>query len=122
MRTRTLVASLLLVVAVITAIWLMRTPAEPPRRIQVRANDVVVQNQTPLAWSNIEVWVNDHYRGVVASLSPGQVLNVPLDNLVAAYGQRFDVHRQAVYGVLVTARASDGSAVRFTWGKVRRKW
>ncbi len=121
MRTRTLVASLLVVVVVIVAIWLMRNPAEPPRRIQVRATDIVVQNQTPRAWSNIEVWVNDNYRGIASSLSPGQVLNVPLDNLVAAYGQRFNVHRQTVYGVLVTARASDGSAVRFTWGKVRRK-
>ena len=121
MRTRLLIASLLLVLVVVAAVWLMRTPPEPPRRIQVRASDLVVQNQTPLAWSDVEVWVNDNYRGLMPSLSPGQVLNVPLDNLVAAYGQRFDVHRQAVYGVLVKARASDGSAVRFTWGKVRRQ-
>ncbi len=121
MRTRILVGSLLLVVIVVAAVWLMQTAPEPPNRIQVRATDIVVQNQTPMVWSDVEVWVNDNYRGVMSSLSPGQVLNVPLDHLVAAYGQRFDVHRQAVYGVLVKARASDGSAVRFTWGKVRRK-
>ena len=121
MRARVLVASLLLLIVLVAVFWLMRAAPEQPRRIQVRATDIVVQNQTPLAWSDIEVWVNDHYRGVTSSLSPGQVLNVPLDNLVAAYGQRFDVRRQAVYGVLVTARASDGSTVRVTWGTVRRK-
>jgi hypothetical protein len=94
---------------------------ELPPAIQVRETDVLVQNQTKAAWSGIEVWVNDHFRGVAPTLQPDQVLSVPLDGLVAAYGQRFDRHRQAVFGVLVTARASDGQDVRLTWGKVRRR-
>jgi hypothetical protein len=122
MRRRALLVVPLLVVVTVAASWLLKEPSERPRAIQVRPTDILVQNQTPQAWGNIEVWVNDRYRGVMASLSPGQVLAVPLDNMVAAYGQRFNVHRQAVYGVLVIARASDGSAVRLTWGTVRRKW
>jgi hypothetical protein len=94
---------------------------ELPPAIQVRETDVLVQNQTKAAWSGIEVWVNDHFRGVAPTLQPDQVLSVPLDGLVAAYGQRFDRHRQAVFGVLVTARASDGQDVRLTWGKVQRR-
>ncbi len=94
---------------------------EPPPPIHVRETDIVLQNQTAAAWSNIEVWVNDHFRGVASSLQPGQQLVVPLGALQAAYGQPFDRSRQAVFGVLVTARSSDGTAVRLTWGKVRRK-
>jgi hypothetical protein len=94
---------------------------ELPPPIQVREADVLVQNQTKAAWSGIEIWVNDHFRGLAPTLEPDQVLNVPLDNLVAAFGQRFDRHRQPVFGVLVTARASDGRNVRLIWGKVRRQ-
>jgi hypothetical protein len=67
------------------------------------------------------VWVNDHFRGVAPTLAAGQQLVVPLDGLVAAFGQRFDRHRQAVFGVLVTAKTSDGHEVRVTWGKVNRR-
>ncbi len=95
--------------------------SEPPPVIRVRDTDIVVQNQTQAVWSNIEVWVNDHFRGVAPSLQAGQQLVVPLGSLQAAFGQAFDRKRQPVFGVLVTARASDGSAVRVTWGKVRRR-
>jgi hypothetical protein len=94
---------------------------EPPPPIRVRATDIILQNQTQAAWTGIEVWVNDHFRGVAPSLQAGQQMVVPLDILQAAYGQRFDRSRQTVFGVLVTARSADGSAVRLTWGTVRRR-
>jgi hypothetical protein len=94
---------------------------EMPAPIQVRDVDLIVENQTTASWSGVEVWVNDHFRGLAPTLLAGQRLVVPLDNLVAAFGQRFDRHRQAVFGVLVTARASDGRDVRVTWGKVNRR-
>ncbi len=93
----------------------------PPPSIRVRETDLIVQNQTNAAWSNIEVWVNDHFRGLAPSLQPSQQLFVPLDSLQAAYGRRFDRTRQPVFGVLVTARSADGSSVRLTWGKVQRR-
>ena len=94
---------------------------DTPPPIQVRATDLIVVNQSKGAWSGVEVWVNDHFRGVAPSLQAGQQLVVPLNALQAAYGQRFDPHRQTVFGVLVTARSMDGSDVRLTWGKVRRR-
>jgi hypothetical protein len=94
---------------------------EPPPIIRVRDIDVVIQNQTAGAWSGVEVWVNDHFRVTAASLDVGQIFVAPLNEFVAAYGQRFDRHRQPVFGVLVTARGGDGRPVRITWGKVRRK-
>jgi hypothetical protein len=92
-----------------------------PPPIQVRETDLIVENQTAALWSDVEVWVNDHFRGVAPKLLAGQRLVVPLDGLVAAFGQRFDRHRQSVFGVLVTARSSDGQTVRMTWGKVNRR-
>ena len=109
------------ILLVVVAIGATACGHEPPPPIQVRDTDVLVQNQGKVAWAGIEVWVNDHFRGVAATLDPDQVLSVPLDGLVAAYGQRFDRHRQAVFGVLVTARTRDGQDVRLTWGKVRRR-
>jgi len=116
---RLLVARILLPAIAVAALSCSRE--EPPPAIRVREVDLIVQNQTQAAWSNIEVWVNDHYRGVAPSLQPGQQLFIPLDLLQAAFGQRFDRVRQPVFGVLVTARASDGTPVRLTWGKVRRR-
>jgi hypothetical protein len=106
---------------VVTAAITAACTVEPPPVVRVRDIDVVIQNQTGSAWSDVEVWVNDHFRVTTSSLDTGQVFVAPLNAFVAAYGQRFDRHRQPVFGVLVTARASDGTNVRLTWGKVRRR-
>ncbi len=116
-RIPLLAAAVLLVPLALAAACSKDVP--PP--IQVRDTDVVVENQTSAAWSGVEVWVNDHFRGLAPTLVAGQRLVVPLDSLVAAYGQRFDRHRQAVFGVLVKARSADGSDVRVMWGKVNRR-
>jgi hypothetical protein len=94
---------------------------EEPPAIEVREVDVIVQNQTATAWTNLEIWVNDFYRGLHPSLGAGQRLVVPLGSLVEGYGRRFDVHRTPVASVLVTARSVDGRPIRLTWGKVRRQ-
>ncbi len=94
---------------------------EVPPPIQVRETDVIVQNQTQADWTGIQVWVNDHFRGLAPSLVSGQQLVVPLDGLIGPFGQRYDRHRYPVSGVLVTAKSSDGHDVRVTWGKVNRR-
>ncbi len=94
---------------------------ETPQPIVVRDIEVIVQNQTTADWTGVEVWVNDHFRGVAPALNATQQLVVPLSGLVGPYGQRFDVRRQPVFGVLVKARSADGHDVRLTWGKVRRQ-
>jgi len=111
---------LLLAVIAVAALAAACTTELPPQ-IRVRDIDVVIQNQTGGAWSGVEVWVNDHFRVTATSLDAGQVFVAPLNSFVAAYGQRFDRHRQPVFGVLVTATGVDGRPVRIMWGKVRRK-
>lgn len=115
-RTSALVLPCAILAGVLTAC--SREEAQP---IVLRGVDVVVSNLTTEDWTNVEVWVNDHYRGVAPSVTAGQRLVVPLDRLVEAYGRHFDVHKTPVFGVLVTARARDGEPVRIKWGKVRRQ-
>ncbi len=120
-RARPARLAILPIVLAIAAATGACSPEQEPPQIRVREADLIVQNRTSIAWTNVEVWVNDHFRGVASSLQPGQQLTVPLNALVAAYGQRFDRSRQSVFGVLVTARAADGTSVRLTWGRVRRR-
>jgi len=91
----------------------------PP--ILVGEGRVTVHNRTASAWTDIEVWVNDHYRVTARRLEPGGRLEVPLGNFVAGFGQRFDARRQVVFGVEVTARDAKGRGVRLVWGKGRRR-
>ncbi len=117
---RSSVRSRFLLVLIVAA-WAGACTREEPPQLRVRDTDILLQNRTKARWSGIEVWVNDHFRGVAPELQPYQQLVIPLDGLQAAFGQRFDRSRQAVFGVLVTAKSDDGTAVRLMWGKVRRR-
>lgn len=89
--------------------------------IEVQDRTVQVRNQSGEAWSNVEVWLNDHYRVTAATLEAGGRLEIPLDTFVAAYGRRFDRRRQAPFGIEVTARTASGEDVTLSWGKGRRR-
>jgi hypothetical protein len=92
----------------------------PPRAIQFNANQLSVVNQTAVRWTNVEVWMNNHYRVTTPALEPGQRLDVPLDAFVAGNGHRFQPKKQGVEGVQVLATGADGKAVRLNWGKGRQ--
>ena len=89
--------------------------------ITTQESTVTVENQTAENWTNLEVWLNDHYRVTARTLDAGGRLTVPLDAFVAGYGQRFDRRRQTPFGIEVTARTSSGREVTFVWGKGRRR-
>jgi len=95
---------------------------EKPRpAIMVESFQVQVENQTREKWTNVEVWLNDHYRVTARELEAGGRLVVPLDAFVAGFGQRFDRRRQAPFGIEVTARTVSGREIRIDWGKGRRR-
>jgi len=81
---------------------------------------VRVENQTGKEWTDVEIWVNDHYRVTRPRIEAGERFQAPLDAFVAGFGQRHDTARQAVRGVEVTAKSSDGD-VRLVWGEGRRR-
>jgi hypothetical protein len=93
---------------------------EPPRAIQFNANRLSVVNQTAMRWTNVEVWMNNHYRVTIPVLEPGQRLDVPLDAFVAGNGHRFQPKNQGVEGVQVLATGADGKGLTLNWGKGRQ--
>ncbi len=111
--------TILLAVAALLLVAACRS--EPPEPIHVDRNQMTVDNRTSSDWEDVEIWLNDHYRVQAPRIEANQRLTIPMDAFVAGFGQRFDVKRQVVKGVELTARAADGSRVRIVWGRGRRR-
>jgi hypothetical protein len=114
---------LLVVLAVVIA-WtlLSRCPGGDSRQaIRVEENRVVITNLTGQAWSDVEVWLNTWYRAQAPALEPGQRLEIPLRVFASGPGTQFDPRARGPVGILVSARAADGSDVELTWGDGRRR-
>lgn len=107
---------LLGVVAVVVA-----CKGDERQAITVASGRVTVTNLTDTGWTDVEVWLNDHYRAQARELTAGQRLDVPIGVFIAGYGQRFDAKKQTPFGVEVDARGADGKPVRLIWGKGRRR-
>ena len=94
---------------------------EEPSPIRVSGTAIIVENRTTEPWTDVEVWVNDHYRVTKSSMDAGEQFVIPLTSFVAGFGQRFDPKRQVVQGVEVTARSSSGATVTLDHGRGRRR-
>jgi hypothetical protein len=92
----------------------------PPEPVVVEGHMIRVENHTSTPWTDVEIWVNDHYRVTRRSIAPGERVQVPLDAFVAGFGQRFDVRRQTVKGVEVTGKKGN-EPLKLVWGEGRRK-
>ena len=112
-------AAALLVAALLVA--LPGCSGEEPHPIVVLQDRISVINMTSATWTDVDVWLNDHYRAQAPQMLPGQRLDVPLGVFIAGWGQRFDSRKQSPFGVEVDAKGSDGQPVRLTWGKGRRR-
>jgi len=95
--------------------------APPPEPIAFEARGIVVSNLTADEWQNVEVWLNDHYRVTKSRMPPGERFSIPFSAFVAGFGQRFDVARQPIRGVEVSASAPGGRPVKLVWGSGRRR-
>ncbi len=93
---------------------------ETPEPIQINGNRLSVFNQTKSQWSNVEVWMNNHYRVTLPKLEAGQRFDVPLDAFVAGNGHRFQPQHQRPEGIQVLAKSADGKDVKINWGKGRQ--
>lgn len=95
--------------------------SEIPRPIRIDGTVLTVENLTRDEWRNVEIWVNDHYRVTRSSMPPGERFGIPLNAMVAGWGQRFDPRRQVVQGVEVTATTAAGRPVTLVMGTGRRR-
>ena len=97
------------------------TRDDEPRPIVVDAGTVIVSNLTKDEWRQVEIWLNYYYRVTKASMAPGERFSIPLNSFVAGYGQRFDVKRQVVQTIQVTAKTLSGAPVELMFGTGPRR-
>jgi hypothetical protein len=89
--------------------------------IRVEGQRLVVENQTPQAWSNVIVTINAYYGASAQSLNAGARLEAPLANLQTGLGQRFNVMRERVTRVEVRATDASGRPVSLDWDEKTAK-
>lgn len=89
-------------------------PTDP---ISLRDGIVTIENRSPRDWRNVVVTVNDHYRGGAQRVAAGGRLTAPLSQFQTGYGQRYQVNRQLVFRIEVTATDATGDAVTLAWGR-----
>ncbi len=106
--------------AVVAAAAAANCGRETPEPIQIIGNRVSVFNLTPYRWTNVEVWMNNHYRVTLPRLEAGQRFDAPLDTFVAGNGHRFQPQHQSPAGIQVLAKSADGKDVKINWGKGRQ--
>jgi hypothetical protein len=106
----------------IALVVLLLAPACAPRPdpIRIRENVVIIQNQTSRDWRKVLITVNDHFRGGVPLLAANGQLNAPLSQFQTAFGQRYDIARQTVFKVEVTATDSSGEPVKVEFDAKKR--
>ncbi len=80
----------------------------PPEVLRVDGNMLTVDNQTDTEWTNVEIWVNTHYRMITKSVPGHSRFQAPLDTFVEGFGHRFDFKRQQLREVRMTAKLPDG--------------
>lgn len=107
-------------VLVMAATVLVGCRREKPVPIAVEDRVVKVHNLTPDRWTDVRIWLNDHYLAGTSVLEPDGRITVQQRDFVAGLGQKFDPSRQSPYGVLVTAKSQSGD-VRLIWGTPYKK-
>ncbi len=94
------------------------SPSDGP--ITIRENIITVENQSRRDWRNVVVTVNDHFRGGAGTLAARGRLTAPLSQFQTGLGQRFQVGRQSVIKIEVTATDDAGGAIALQWGAAPR--
>jgi hypothetical protein len=93
---------------------------EKPGPVVVEDRVVRVHNESREQWTDVRIWLNDHYVAGTNVLEPDARLTVQQRDFVAGLGQKFDPSRQSPYGVLVTAKSPSGD-VKLVWGQPYKK-
>lgn len=106
------------IAAVVTALGGCSRPAVDP--LQLEGNRLAVANQSEGDWTDVEIWLNQHYRVTAPKIAAGGRLIVPLDTFVAGFGQRFNFSRQQITALRLEAKQPDGTPItvhkKFTKG------
>jgi len=105
----------LLATAALVSLVLAAGCGETREAIVVHPDRIVVSNLTGETWRDIELSVNRYYRARFDALAPGGRIDAPLRRFQGGFGRYFDVRRERVTAVRVTATGTAGSAVVLDW-------
>jgi hypothetical protein len=94
--------------AIVAALAGAACSGRPVDPLQLDRNILTVDNRSSRDWTNVEIWLNTHYRVTAASIPAGSRFQAPLDVFVAGFGQRFDFKRMQVRDLRLTATLPDG--------------
>jgi hypothetical protein len=105
-----------LLVAAAFVVFLLASGCEEAREaIVVHPDRIVVSNLTAETWRDLELSVNRYYRARFDALAPGGRIDAPLRRFQGGFGRYFDVRREQVTAVRVTATSASGAAVTLDW-------
>jgi hypothetical protein len=107
--------------AVFAAMLLAAACSRSPGPIEVVENYVIIRNQTSREWRNVIITVNDHFRGGAPHLAAQGRLSAPLSQFQTGFGQRYEISRQNVFKVEVTAMDSAGEPVALQYQSGRKR-
>jgi hypothetical protein len=107
--------------AVIAAMLLAAACSRSPGPIEVVDNTVMIRNQTSRDWRDVIITVNDHFRGGAPHLAAQGRLTAPLSQFQTGFGQRYEISRQNVFKVEVTAIDSAGEPVNLGYTSGRNR-
>jgi hypothetical protein len=108
-------ARALLAAATFAGLLLAPGCSETREAIVVHPDRIVVSNLTGETWREVELSVNRYYRARFDALPPGGRIDAPLRRFQGGFGRYFDVRREQVKAVRVTATGASGAAVTLDW-------
>ena len=76
--------------------------------MQLEGNRLTVYNDTAGDWTNVEIWLNHHFRVTVPTIPPHAPLLAPLDVFVAGYGQRFNFKTMQITDLRLKGKHQNG--------------
>src|SRR5262245_53885726 len=83
----------------------------PPETLTLNGSMLTIDNHSADEWSNVEVWLNTHFRITTKSIPPRGRLQSPLNYFVAGFGQHFDYNRMQIRDLRLTATLPDGKRI-----------
>src|SRR2546428_12533313 len=96
----------------IAAMAVVAACSKPPQDpLTLEGNLLTVDNRSSREWTNVEIWLNTHYRVTTKSIPAGGRFQGPRDALVAGLGQRFNFRRLQIAAPRLSARLAEGPAV-----------
>jgi hypothetical protein len=98
-------------------VWLAAATAcrDPVDPIVVHGDRIVISNASAASWRDVELTVNRYYRARFDTLAAGGRIDAPLRRFQGGFGRYFDVGRERVTRVRVTATSEAGVPVVLEW-------